>query len=284
MEHNYLSLAEIQKIELEMLKAFADFCESNNLRYYITGGSMLGAVRHKGFIPWDDDVDINMPRPDYDRMIELTRDKGFGKYKVGLPEGSFACFLKVLDPDTALQFEFEGLDKNSDKSYIGNIFMDICPLEGLPDSKIRFFLHVLKVHILVGMRGAIHFGAVGKSWKKRCERLILIPFAKLLGDERIKRMIDKTVHKYDFNKSKFIGATLTHNRFKDRLPRKNYEPHCMIEFENLEVRTTAMYKEHLEMLYGPNYMTPPPDGKKNSGHIIKAWIVKAEDVNNKAGN
>ena len=280
MEHNYLSLKEIQQIELEMLKAFADFCEKNGLRYYITGGSMLGAVRHKGFIPWDDDIDINMPRPDYDRLLKLTHNKGIGKYRVGLPKGSFASFVKVLDPDTALLFEFEGIDSSADKSYTGSIFMDICPLEGQPDSDLLFKLHALKIHILVGMRGALHYGAIGKSMKKRLERLALIPFAKLLGDKRLKRMINRTVHKYDFDKSTYIGATLTHNRFKDRLLRKEYEPSCYVEFADTKVRTTAMYKKHLEILYGPDYMTPPPDGNKNSGHTIKAWRLPEDNKQN----
>lgn len=269
-EHSYLSLKQVQQTELEMLKTFASFCEKNNLRYYITGGSMLGAVRHKGFIPWDDDIDINMPRPDYERMKKLAKN-GIGKYKVGLPKGSFASFVKLLDPDTALLFEFNDIGGES-KNYIGNIFMDICPLDGLPDNELLFKLHALKIHILTGMRGALHFGAIGKSRSKRIMRLFLIIPSKIVGEKRLVKMIDKTVKKYNFDKSKYVGAILTHNRFRDRLLREEYEPSCMVQFEDTKVRTTAMYKKHLRMLYGANYMEIPPEEKRFSGHQLKAWI------------
>ena len=268
----YLTLKEIQNIELEMLRCFAKFCEDNHLRYYITGGTMLGAARHQGFIPWDDDIDINMPRPDYERMKKLAKN-GIGRYRVGIPKGSFASFVKLLDPNTKLLFEFSDLG-GKDKSYIGHIFIDICPLEGLPESEFRFKMHALKIHILVGLRGALHFGAIGKNLGKRLMRIPMIIPARIIGDDRLIRMIDKTVQKYDFDKSKYIGATLTHNRFKDRLLRSEYEPSCLVQFEDLKVRTTAMYRKHLEMLYGSSYMEIPPKEKQNSGHLLKAWIAE----------
>lgn len=74
------NLRKLQLAELNIIKLFMEICRKENLRYFMIGGTMLGAIRHKGFIPWDDDVDIGMPREDYDRLFELLKD---GKY---LPE------------------------------------------------------------------------------------------------------------------------------------------------------------------------------------------------------
>ncbi len=67
-----VSAGEVRRSQMEMLDLLADFCDKHGLTYYLSGGTLLGAVRHRGFIPWDDDIDVNMPRPDADRLIELT--------------------------------------------------------------------------------------------------------------------------------------------------------------------------------------------------------------------
>ena len=73
---------EIRKVQLDMLSAFHTFCEENNLRYFLDAGSLLGAIRHNGFIPWDDDIDLGMPRIDYERAISLGEDGFGGHYKI----------------------------------------------------------------------------------------------------------------------------------------------------------------------------------------------------------
>ena len=75
-------MTELQERLLEMLKWFHNFCEQNNLQYYAIGGTLLGAVRHQGFIPWDDDIDVGMPRKDYEKFISLTFEKQFGNFFV----------------------------------------------------------------------------------------------------------------------------------------------------------------------------------------------------------
>ncbi|MBQ0110447.1 MAG: LicD family protein [Oscillospiraceae bacterium] len=76
-----MTAEELQQNEIDTLTAFHEFCEKNGLRYYLAGGTLIGAIRHKGFIPWDDDIDLAMPRPDYMKMVEILKDGKLDEYR-----------------------------------------------------------------------------------------------------------------------------------------------------------------------------------------------------------
>jgi len=113
--HNIEDIEEIQKVDLEILRFFDNVCRENNLTYFLSGGTLLGAIRHKGFIPWDDDVDLVMPRKDFEKLIEIL-DKSDSNYKLFIPgcsEDYFYTFGKLVDTRTVLD-EF-----------------DYCPIKGM---------------------------------------------------------------------------------------------------------------------------------------------------------
>ena len=125
-----MQLREIKDIELDILIAFNKFCQDNNLKYYLSGGTLLGAIRHKGFIPWDDDIDVCMPRPDYERLMKIFPNIYMNKYKLKtISRKNFICpFAKIIDINTRVDFKYlNNIDKN--------LWLDIFPIDGLPKSK-----------------------------------------------------------------------------------------------------------------------------------------------------
>ena len=126
-----LSLREIQLTELKILSVFSDFCNEHGLIYSLVGGTLLGAVRHKGFIPWDDDIDVGMPRPDYEKFIEMIEANGDllnENIKVITDRGKNAIlpYLKIVDK------RIEISPKCNEKS--NNIWIDVFPYDGCPEN------------------------------------------------------------------------------------------------------------------------------------------------------
>ena len=127
MERKYLNIKEIQEEELNILKETIKFLDHNNIKYYIFYGTLLGAVRHQGFIPWDDDIDIAIPRPEYEKLIKILKEKNnkinnlniesIG-YEVGVSDWPF---IKIVNKDIKLEDEL-----NCDK----NLWIDVFPLDG----------------------------------------------------------------------------------------------------------------------------------------------------------
>ena len=133
---------EIKKVQLDMLEAFAKFCNQNGLRYFLDAGSLLGAIRHDGFIPWDDDIDLGMPRLDYDRAILLGKD-GFGNhYRIMTEKEGIYSFAKVIDTRTEM-IEFPETHRNK----IG-VYMDLFPKDGVQDFSKKWYKKCKRVELL----------------------------------------------------------------------------------------------------------------------------------------
>lgn len=137
-----LDIKEIQEVSLEILKIVADICEEENLRYYLTYGTLIGAIRHKGFIPWDDDIDIAMPRDDYEKLLRYLRDNA-DKYE----------HLELFDIRTCPEYPYMiarvsdnryVIDVKNEKPYGMGVFIDIYPLDGLGQTEKEALKYGLK--------------------------------------------------------------------------------------------------------------------------------------------
>ncbi|MCR5271618.1 MAG: LicD family protein [Lachnospiraceae bacterium] len=266
-----LSLEEIKRIQFDILKETAGFCDENNLRYYLTGGTLLGAVRHKGFIPWDDDVDIQMPRPDFERMKKIFSEGACGRYSLVTFENSPSharMFARMVDRDIIYDNRF------FEKKYISNMGIDIFPMDGAPPEgpeREEYFKKAkyIQNHFLwsqaKAFTGANPIRAVAKTFA-------MIP-AKLVGRDKYYRQMTELVRQYPYESSNEVGILTAVYMEKEILKKEAYEDTCEVEFEGSMFHATAEWDRYLTNLYG-DYMSLPPEKERKRKHGYEAYKIK----------
>ena len=199
-----LTIEEHKKLALDILVNVADFCDKNGIRYFLAYGTLIGAIRHKGYIPWDDDIDIMMPRSDYDRFLKIYSDKN-GRYKVASPmdKNTKLAYAKVIDTKTV---KIEGGVKYSGKNDWSCVDIDVFPLEGQPTDENEFVKYMKKRRFLLREL----YAKTNKIWygslKRRLGMLAFL-FAKFKNKSKIIDKINAINYIYDFDKSEFVGIT-----------------------------------------------------------------------------
>ncbi len=272
-----LDINQIKKIELDILIAFADFCEENKLKYYLAYGTLLGAVRHKGFIPWDDDIDVLMPRPDYNRFIELT---GYNPIKQNLETRLYRnCknpniypFAKIIDTNTLVY------EKGKSRKNISGIWIDIFPLDGCPDSseetRVQFEKY-LKIRNWQDLATTNPFYIDQNIIKKMLKFLFFAPAAKLYGCKRICKKIDELAQSYSYDKSQLVADFTWGDSLDAILKKEDLEPVLHLEFEGKLFNAPKSYDQYLTNLYG-DYMTLPPENERIPHGFIAYKLTKGE--------
>lgn len=266
----YLTFREIQLQELEMFKYFIEFCEKHAITYYLCGGTMLGAIRHQGFIPWDDDIDLFVPRADFEKLITLHHAYNEGTpYEVSTFRlGNLnRAFIRIFNKNIPIEKEF--LNDEYDKY----LWIDIFPLDGLPDDDKEVEQLYRKIRryskMLVWKRA--RFG-VGKTFVakvvKPMIKLALLPISMTT----ILKKIEKLATKYPMETANYVGeVTLGLHGKNERNLKVAFLPQIDVVFEGLTVKGMANYEQYLTLKYG-DYMTLPPEEKRET-HSIKAWYV-----------
>lgn len=257
-----LTLQEMQQVYLELLEEFDAMCASHGLRYDLAGGSLLGAVRHGGFIPWDNDIDVCMPRPDYERMLTL---KAKGELKLlekrdlisDRDDGFARHFGRFIRHDVK---RLADMAEDSDCPYIG---MDIFPIDGLPKNDLVFKWQCWRVRQLrrflltsVEKAGTSRRGALAAKIKN-----LYRPILKKIGPFRIARHLDKVCSRVDYDKAELVGAITGMYGHKERWPKEKMLPQTRLKFENMEAWGFENYDVYLSNLYG-DYMKLPPADKQ----------------------
>lgn len=263
------NLTNLQKQDLEILKVFINICKEKDLRYFMVAGSMLGAKRHNGFIPWDDDIDVAMPRRDYDIFLSCAQDMLPDEYYLETPREKehFLIVSNIYSKEKSF------LLNNSENKQITGAWIDIMVIDGVPNPGIRRTIHWYRYMGLRALYQISHFDEVVNQERKRpfFEKAI-ISFAKitkmqrLLNPEKINTSIEKLMRTCDYDQADFAATYCGIYRKKEIVPKQWYGNARMYSFEDIEVCGLEDADKYLTQLYG-DYMTPPSD--KTSRHNVK---------------
>lgn len=253
-------LKQLQEIEINILKEVIKICEKYNLKYFAIGGTCLGAIRHKGFIPWDDDIDIGMPRKDYEKFIEmaegeLPKNLFLQNYKT---EADYTLnFTKIRDCNTTF------IEKPTQNLNINHgIFIDIFPLDGVKEvNKLykidRFFIRSLTR--IIALKLIPEYKLPYKI--ANIVRFILKP----INLYKLHILIDKILEKNDYDKCDYITNGLGEWGIRETVPKKYFSNGCKIKFEEILINVPYEYDKYLTNVYG-DYMTPPVKEKQVTHH------------------
>lgn len=277
-----MTQAEIRGIQLEMLDCLAEYLHANGLRYYLSGGTLLGAVRHKGYIPWDDDIDINIPRPDCEMLFQLSHGK-IGNYVLcrGGEEDIYSkrCFwYRLYNPDVLVESYMGGVAK---EPYYMPLYIDIFPIDGFPkgdfSTKLFSYRLILRCKILLV---AANDKVVGKTMFRKLIHYIAYVPVRLIGYRLWCRRFLRLAQKYRFNECDFVGATtIVHYLPREKMEKEAYLRSVSMQFEGRTYDCPGNYDTYLKSLYG-NYWELPPAEKQKTDHVFHFYRRKTETERN----
>lgn len=257
MSTNKTAIKEIQEKNLEILTMFDNLCQKLNLTYTLSSGTLLGAVRHKGFIPWDDDIDIAMPREDYNQLIKSANEnlpKGYFLDHYSTNKHCINWFAKIKDLNTTWIDNVIGFKEK----FKPCLSLDIFPIDRI-ESLESFKKRKRKLRILNALRNHYFFKAPCSSkTQKVVAKTILLPIARIIGLKNINKMHDKILKSCNSG-NLTTGDSLKYNKI---MPYSIFETFTEINFEDKKLKAISNYEEYLKAIYG-DYMTlPPPEQRK----------------------
>ena len=263
------SMREMQLIELDILLMFDQYCKDHSLRYSVYGGTLLGAARHKGFIPWDDDIDLCMERPQYELLIQTVRKHPLPpKYKLySVQDKGYAKpFIKIINTGTKLA--------QKEKDDCSGVWIDIFPIDGTPKSELRCLMLVKRMTFLEGLlQTAASSPLQASSLPNKLAKCLLFPIARLWGANNICRRMDALAKRIPYEKSVFVG-NIVWNRagLTTRQYRNLFDGYGEIEFEGHQVSVQNNYLAVLYSLYGNFWLLPPESSRKKHG--VEAFVLE----------
>ncbi len=254
----------------DVLHCFIKICKENDLTYFCCGGTAIGAIRHQGMIPWDDDIDVFMPRPDYDKFVQITTSISSEDYEVVTPrrkENYPLYFAKLCNKQTTLQ-------ETKDVPCVYGLYIDIFPIDGAPNdyeqartmerrfTKIKNKLQAISTHntFIDYMMLLIK----PKEWGRFVRKTIGF-FFRSLYRKHLLQQLDAISYKHKYEDSTLVAVYCGSYGPKEVFPKAWLDGNISFQFEGLDVDLPIGYDDYLRQYYG-NYMQLPPEEKRISHH------------------
>ncbi len=265
---------EQKRIMLNILVEFMEFCDKNGIICMLDAGTLLGAVRHKGFIPWDNDIDVCILRPDYDKLMGILKKNNFcinDHLIAELPENSLFPFLKVSDTRTKL-IEYPQTLRTECYAYV-----DVFPKDGICDKGIKGKYICNKSHIFALMHWTERYSV--PYWKKSgpfykkliatvYENTVLKVISPLNSQDRFIRKYQKH---HPINTCKYV-TTLVIGEYNLLTPLECFTDSVELDFEGYKFNAPAGYDTWLTIKYGSDYMKLPPEDKREI-HDVECYVL-----------
>ena len=276
-DQQYMTNQQIKQELVRMLKEIDDAMSEAGLKYTIFSGTLLGAVRHGGFIPWDDDLDIAMLRPEYEKLLAMLRNSNhFGKHLSGegfeLGNGEIP-YIKLVDR------RFKVIEQITDYSELEDyLWVDVFPIDGVPEENPEEYFRELDklIHLYQKKRIRMHrWQMEAPEVKQGIKARIGNALMDFVSFDSLTAKLIRLGQKYPVKGSKLLTNTLWGIGFKEAFPAEYMEEMVRIPFENIEVMGMKHGKDWLAIRYG-DYMKLPPEDQRES-HGLKAWRVAGEE-------
>lgn len=257
-----MKMTDLQVELLNILTELDRFCRKYHITYYMLGGTMLGAYRHKGFIPWDDDIDIGIPRKEYERFIRLANKKLPDKYCIRnrkLEKNIPFVFAHMENKETTC------IERRRCKdSYAGGVYIEIFPLDGGASSSLEQRIHALVIRMLK----KIFYGLIMDYDQKHrvfYKAWIINLIRKMFTIDQVSKKIDGCIQKYSLESSNYICNHLGHWGRKENVAKAYMNPPKEYVFEGKSFFGVANPDKYLTCLYGKRYMIPPSIKEQGKG-------------------
>lgn len=258
---------ELKKIQLDVLLHLDAFCKENNIQYFLCGGTLIGAIRHNGFIPWDDDIDVMMTRENYDKFAKLYSIKDKSEYKY------FSCDIDKNYPYTFAKLSNENtmMKEYSNCEYDMGVNIDIFPVEYVSDNKKEQQKVVDNCQRYINM---MNLKRVKISSTRNLVKNIVLLLSQFclsfISTSKLVHLVDNIAKKSSLTRTNTMAVLVWGYKMRELQPASNLESQIMHKFEDLEFPIPIGYDDYLRRLYG-DYMQLPPADKQVTHHCFKAY-------------